>query len=245
MHIDWWTLLLQVVNFLILIWLLSRFLYRPVSAIVRQRQAAAHKLLEEVAQTRKDVAAEKASVAKTREGFADERAKIIAAAHVEAEEERKARLAETAEEIARLRAQANSELARAGKAADAAEAAHAQDLAITIASRLLSRLPPGHATQAFVAGLCERISALPEKTKAELKIAGPIDVTAAAALDDQARAHIRDALRAALGTEPALTFRTDPSLIAGIALASKDLVLKNSWQEDLQRIREELARHAE
>lgn len=49
MHINWWTLALQAINVLILIWLLSRFLYRPVVAAIAARQAAADKLLADAA----------------------------------------------------------------------------------------------------------------------------------------------------------------------------------------------------
>src|SRR5271169_6452619 len=38
MNFSWWTFALQAVNFLILIWLLRRFLFKPVSAIVARRQ---------------------------------------------------------------------------------------------------------------------------------------------------------------------------------------------------------------
>ena len=37
MHIDLWTLGLQTINVLVLVWLLARFLFRPVAAIVVQR----------------------------------------------------------------------------------------------------------------------------------------------------------------------------------------------------------------
>src|SRR6516162_2859657 len=45
MQIDWWTLGLQAVNALVLIWLLARFLYRPVVDAIAARQQAAGKLL--------------------------------------------------------------------------------------------------------------------------------------------------------------------------------------------------------
>ncbi|MBS0305300.1 MAG: F0F1 ATP synthase subunit B, partial [Proteobacteria bacterium] len=45
MKIDWWTLALQAVNALVLIWLLSRVLYRPVARVIAERGEAAAKLL--------------------------------------------------------------------------------------------------------------------------------------------------------------------------------------------------------
>ena len=34
MRFDWWTLALQTVNFAVLVWLLHRFLYRPVLRMI-------------------------------------------------------------------------------------------------------------------------------------------------------------------------------------------------------------------
>src|SRR5580700_2283763 len=38
MLIDWFTVAAQVVNFLILVWLLKRFLYKPVLAAIDERE---------------------------------------------------------------------------------------------------------------------------------------------------------------------------------------------------------------
>ena len=45
MHIDWWTLGLQTVNAVVLIWLLAHFLFRPVADAIAGRQKAAGQLL--------------------------------------------------------------------------------------------------------------------------------------------------------------------------------------------------------
>ena len=42
MQIDWWTLLFQIINFLVLIWLLKRFLYHPVQRVLQQRRELVH-----------------------------------------------------------------------------------------------------------------------------------------------------------------------------------------------------------
>ena len=49
MQIDWWTLGLQTVNALVLIWLLSRFLFRPIASILAEREATARRLLDDAA----------------------------------------------------------------------------------------------------------------------------------------------------------------------------------------------------
>jgi F0F1-type ATP synthase membrane subunit b/b' len=47
MTFDLWTLGFQAVNVLVLIWLLHRFFWKPVAAMIAARQAAAATLLEE------------------------------------------------------------------------------------------------------------------------------------------------------------------------------------------------------
>ena len=45
MHLDLWTMALQTVNVLVLVWLLQHFLFRPVAGIIAARRAAADRLL--------------------------------------------------------------------------------------------------------------------------------------------------------------------------------------------------------
>ena len=85
MTIDWWALGIQAVNVLILIWLLGRFFWRPVAAMIEQRRAAAQSMLAEAEAKSKQATAALADIEQTRTGFADEREAILAAAHEAAE----------------------------------------------------------------------------------------------------------------------------------------------------------------
>jgi F-type H+-transporting ATPase subunit b len=242
MHIDWWTLALQAINFLILLWLLYRFLYRPVSAIVRKRQDEARKLLDEAEQTRRAAEAERGEIEKTRQGFAAERDAVLAAGHAKAEEARKALLAKAEAEAAKLHEEAEAELAHAAAARHHADAASAEELAVAIARRLLGRLPDAAASKLFIDGLCERIRGLPEQSKRVLASAERIEIVTATPLAEEDRNPIHAALAATMPAMPPLSFATDPAVLAGIELKTRDLVLRNSWREDLNRIRQEITR---
>ncbi len=39
MELNWSTLLLEIVNFLVLVWILKRFLYRPVLQVIEERRS--------------------------------------------------------------------------------------------------------------------------------------------------------------------------------------------------------------
>ena len=47
MPIDWSTLLLQLVNFLVLAWLLQRLLFRPVRRVIEERRRVTEAVLAE------------------------------------------------------------------------------------------------------------------------------------------------------------------------------------------------------
>ncbi len=69
---------------------------------------------------------------------------------------------------------------------------------------------------------------------------GAITVVSATPLSEDEQARCAEQIRAAIGGSPALTFTTDPSLIAGLELRAPGLVIRNSWRADLDRAAEEL-----
>jgi F-type H+-transporting ATPase subunit b len=84
MRIDWWTLALQTANVLILIWLLSRFLFRPVAEIVARRQDEANKLLADAAAVQRQADEARADLERARANIGVERDSMIADAHATA-----------------------------------------------------------------------------------------------------------------------------------------------------------------
>ncbi len=88
MDLDWFTLIAQVVNFLVLVWLLKHFLYSRIVRAMNEREAKIHGRLEEAA--RKRASAEQEAElfrAKNRE-LEEHRDQIMARAKEEAEAHR-------------------------------------------------------------------------------------------------------------------------------------------------------------
>ncbi len=78
MTIDWWTLGIQAVNVIILVWLLARFFWRPVAAMIEQRRATAQQILTEAEAKRSRAnRSPLAEIERTRAGFDKERQAII------------------------------------------------------------------------------------------------------------------------------------------------------------------------
>ena len=88
MQIDWWTLGLQAVNVLILIWCLTHFLFRPVAAMVARRQAEIGRLMTEAEAAKAASLSEHAAAAAETTRLANARGDIMKATAVEAERQK-------------------------------------------------------------------------------------------------------------------------------------------------------------
>ena len=139
-----------------------------------------------------------------------------------------------ANEVAtQLHADAQQAIAHDQQAMREALEHEAADLALTIAMRLLERMPAQLLNHAFLEGLAEVLATHPARASL---LTAPIEVRSAVPLDAELQADCRAMLARLLGAAPEITFRTDPTLVAGIELASPHAVIRNSWRADLAKV---------
>lgn len=241
MTIDFWGLGLQAVNVLILVWLLSRVFWRPVAGAIAKRQETAQTVMDTAKATQAKADAALAEVTQARAGIAAERSAVLDAAREEAVTASKAALTEARAKASAMLAAAKTTIEHDAEIARNANAAHASDLSLKIAAKLLERLNGPAVQSAFLSQLVEAIAQMPASDREALG-AGPKGIEIVTA-DDMAtntaakRKMIEKAVQTALGGTPMLKFVTDPDLIAGLELRSPHFVLHNSWQADLAQIR--------
>ncbi|HVZ02165.1 MAG TPA: hypothetical protein VHA35_21840 [Dongiaceae bacterium] len=236
MHIDWWTLALQAVNVLILIWLLTRFLYRPVMGAIAARQQAADKLLAD-AQAAKDAAATEAAALKAQnDRFAAETERRQAETRAAIEAERTRLLAKAKTEADAIAQQAAAATAAARSRMAAALEEKAEVLAAQMAEALLRRMPAELTAEAMLQALLAHLRALPEDERRKLAEDGPLHVVTAAPIDDGTRRRYAGALAELLAGGEASDFSVDASLIAGFELYGRHMRVRNSWRADLDEI---------
>jgi F-type H+-transporting ATPase subunit b len=241
MTIDWWTLGIQTVNVLILIWLLGRFFWRPVAGMIEQRRAAAQKLLAEAEEKRRQATAALAEIETTKAGFAQEREAILAAAHVTADLARTALLDAAKTEAATLQAAAQAAIEKDKATAAAVWAERANHLAVDIAGRLAARLDGPAVRAAFRDWLLKEIRGLSDQVRQSVAADGvALEAVSATLLEPAEEAQCRTLIAAAFGAKPQITFKADPTLIAGLELHGPHLAVSNSWRADLAQITADL-----
>lgn len=246
MRIDWWTLGLQAINALVLVWLLSRFLFRPIADILSKRQATAQRIVDEAEAAKASADVEKAKAQAEVAKLAASRGDAMKAANEEAEKRKAALIADAREEADRIRAEAEKDVARARAAGQHEIAEKAGALAVDIAARLLDRLPDDARVMGFVDGLADGVAALPDEVRNALVAGGkPLQIAAARALTDEERTECRKALSKALSRDVDIYVSVDPDLIAGLELHGPHAEVRNSFRADLDRLRADLERHDE
>ena len=244
MKIDWWTLALQAINAAVLIWLLARFLFRPVADIIAARQQAARQLLADASAAKAAADGERENAKAENARLAEHRSEALKVVEAEAAIEKAALLAATQAEADKLRAAAAAEIANQRRAEAIAATARASRLAVDIARKLVDRVPSELRISAFINGIAAGLAELPDGTRSSLGANGtPIKITAARPLTDPEGEACRTALARILGRPVAVEFGTDPALIAGLELETPYASVRNSFRADLARLQSELTNH--
>jgi len=133
------TLLIQAVNFLILILLLSRFLFRPLTEFLRQRAEGIQRSLQEAAAAREAAARAQEEHRAQIQAAQREAAALREQVQREVETERQRLQAAARAEAERLLADARREIAAETRRAKASLRDEAVTLSLAAAERLLGR----------------------------------------------------------------------------------------------------------
>lgn len=237
MTIDWWTLGLQTINVLVLIWLLGHFFWRPVAGMIEQRRVAAQKGLAEADAKRAEASTALADIERTRSGFAQERDAILKAAQQTAEQAHAALLQQAMKEVAALEAAAKAAIARDKDAIEKDWAERASHLAVDIARHLAGRLDGPAVQTAFLDWLVKEICNLPDTTRQAVAASGAaVEAISATLLEPAEQDRYGKAIADAFGASLPVTFQVDPELIVGLELHGPHLTIANSWRADLTQI---------
>jgi F-type H+-transporting ATPase subunit b len=242
MHIDWWTIGLQTINVLVLIWLLRRFLLQPVAAIIEARKAAAEKLLNEAQAAKCE--AEKAKIEAQGEVLllAQTRDEVLTKANQQAEAAKSALLDDARTQEEQLRKTAEADIARSQAEARKADAVHAKSLAIAIANKLFARLPDEAKITGFIDGLAKVLAELPETERTAIAATAPLSITAPRSMTAEEMQACTAKLSQSLGKPVTLDVAVEPDLIAGLEIDTAHALVRNSFRADLDRIALELSR---
>jgi F-type H+-transporting ATPase subunit b len=234
--IDWFTVCAQVLNFLILVWLLKRYLYKPVLAAIDAReQKVAARIVDAETQDKKTQAASD-DLRQRNEAFDHEREGLMRKAAEQGAAERQ-RLFDSARQDSqllrvKLAQQLDAERAELGRQLSA----RTQAEVFALTRKALSELAGTSLEDRMIEVLIDRLRTLPEQQK--LALAGAAAVLVRSAQDPSAavRTKLEAAIHECLDANVVVRFDTAPELIGGLDLSVDGIKLAWSVSDYLSTL---------
>jgi F-type H+-transporting ATPase subunit b len=223
MLIDWFTVGAQTLNFLILVWLMKRFLYQPILHAIDEREKRIAAELNDADAKKAEAQRERDEFQHKNEAFDQQRGALLSQATEEAKAERQRLLDEARKVADALSAKRQETLRNDAHYLNQAISRKTQQEVFSIARKALADL----ATTSLEERLCEvftrRLRELDGPAKESFAEAfktaiEPSLVRSAFALPAEQRAIIQNALNETFSAEVHIRFETAPDLISGIEI---------------------------
>ena len=246
LQIDPLRILFQAINFLVLVFLLYRLLFRPVMKAVGERSARTKALIESAQREREEAQALRRDFEERRQRVEAEADEMVSQARQRAEEEHRAIVEaarqEAEEVIGEARAQAHRE--RYQLISQHYEAV--LDAILDVSGRLVGRVVPDAGHDALVSQLSERIYQLGRESMAQVEtfrrslVGREADalLTTARPLSPEQQGQLARTLTALADRHVNLRIEQDPELVAGLRVRMGDMMIDNSIGGELERLRD-------
>ena len=240
MELDWVTFTLEIVNFLILVWILQRFLYKPILQVVARRKAAIEQTLTDAKTRHADAEALEGRYRDRLAVWEEEKAHLREQAETEIDAERARRMTALQQTLAQEREkhQALEQRQLRDRQRQLEQAALVQGA--QFAAGLLGRVAAPDLEERLVRMVAEELPKLPGDILEQVRQAQPeaehhdIKVASAFTLKPADRDLLEQQLRAFLGTPCTVAYNVDPQLLAGVRVSIGPWVLRANLQDELK-----------
>lgn len=247
MQIDWWTLALQAVNFLVLVWLLRRFLYRPVREVIAKRKELSKQAFTDADEQKSEAEAARQRFEEGKARLVDERQEMLKKIHEELEAERHKALEEARDKADELLQAARESISEERESTLTEVREQVAALAVELASDLLRKVESNASSGVYLEQLERQLKGMPadehERLQKDLAADGTrLTVVTAAPLTSEQRDLWTDRLGACLGQRKNTDFATDPEILGGAELHFPHAMIKFTWADQLRKAKELLRR---
>jgi len=226
MELDITTFALEIVNFLVLLWLLQRFLYRPIQAALDARAQAAAEQTRKIESRQADLDAKSAELERARAELASRHDAAERDLAAEISGLRQKRLTDLTRELLAEREKAHArmeeELAGARQQAEGGLRQRAAQFVAEYLKRLASPSTEASVIELFLADLATQAeparAALRDGWTGRDASAPTVDVSTAFSPPPAMRERVESAVAALMGRPARAEWRLEPTLLAGICV---------------------------
>jgi F-type H+-transporting ATPase subunit b len=225
MLIDWFTVGAQALNFLILVWLMKRFLYKPILHAIDAREKRIAGELADADAKKAEAQKERDEFQRKNEEFDQQRAALLTKATDEAKAERQRLLDEARKAADALSAKRQETLRSEAQNLNQALSHRTQQEVFAIARKALADLATTSLEERMGEVFTHRLRLMDGQSKARLGEAlktasDPALMRSAFDLPAEQRASIQNALNETFSAAVRVRFETAPDLVSGIELTT-------------------------
>jgi F-type H+-transporting ATPase subunit b len=225
MLLDWFTIGAQALNFLILVWLMKRFLYKPILNAIDAREKLIAKELADADAKKAEAQKERDEFQKKNEEFDQQRAALLTKATDEAKAERLRLLEEARQAADALSAKRQESLVNDAHNLNQAISRLAQKEVFAVTRKALTDLATTSLEERMGEVFDRRLREMNGQTKNVLgealkKNSEPALIRSTFDLPVAQRAAIQNALNETFSAEIHIRFETSPDLVSGIELSA-------------------------
>ncbi len=246
MKINWFTVIAQVINFLILVWLLKRFLYKPILKAIDVREKKIAGQIKDANDKKAAAIKEEADFKKRNDDFDAQKKALMDKAVSDTNAQRDKLLEDAKNEANALRDKLEKAAKEKQESAELASATKTQQQVFAITKKALKEMASSSLEEQSVNTFIKRMHALNDDEKQQFitafkSNANTILVRSAFDLPAPQQAAMTDAVNETLGTKTTLQFTKSPDLISGIELTTNGYKLAWSFAEYLQSLQQNIA----
>ena len=225
MLIDWFTVGAQALNFVVLVWLMKHFLYKPVQDAIAAREMRIAGQLADADKKKAEAKQDRDDFQHKSDAFDQERAALLKKATDDATSERERLLDAAGKAADALTAKRSQALQADAQSLNRGLRRRVQDEVFAIARKTLADLASASLDERMCETFTDRLRAVEGAEKKRLADAfgskrEPLIVRSTFELPAAQRAAIRKTVHETFATKAAMQFETAPELVGGIELSA-------------------------
>lgn len=243
MELNWSTFILEIINFLVLVWILKHFLYKPVLNVIARRRAGIEKTLADAKEHHEEAEKLKQRYEGRLFEWEQERQQARNKLAEEIEAERVDKLSKLQTELEKQ--QEKARVAEARRQSDAMRKIEETALkqGAYFATRLLEQAAGPDTEARLIELLIDELKQLPDERVVSLrnsfeKTAEAIKVVTAYPLSDQQRQSLEQILTKIATPDIPLQFEQNSELLAGVRITIGAWILGTNLQDELEGFKE-------
>ena len=231
MLFDWFTVLAQIVNFLILMWLLKHFLYQPVLNAIDAREKRIVDLLSNTKQHQQQVQRQQDELSAKNSDFTNQREALLAKAKADAEQHKQALLVAAANEVELQRSKWLVSLKKDHDSLSHDIHQRTQHAVFDIVRKTLQDLSSTGLEENIIGVFVNQLAQLSEQQRLQFSdsAGGNVLIRSAEDLSDNSKNALKQAIDQTFSAA-SVSFEQDPTLISGIEMTGSGHKL--SWNID-------------